>query len=109
MFPPQKDFVAKAGIKSLDDYQDLWNEAAGDIEGFWGRLAAELHWFKPFSKVLQWNEPFAQWFVGGQTNASYNCLDAHLKTPKRSKAALIWEGEPGEERTLTYQELHHEV
>ena len=63
----------------------------------------------PITKVLEWNEPFAKWFVGGQTNASYNCLDAHLGTPTQNKAAIIWEGEPGEERTLTYQQLHREV
>ena len=60
-------------------------------------------------KVLEWNEPFAKWFVGGQTNASYNCLDAHLGTPRQNKAAIIWEGEPGDKRTLTYQQLHREV
>src|SRR5262249_34223054 len=68
-----------------------------------------LHWFQPYTDVLQWNEPFAQWFAGGKTNASYNCLDAHLNSATRNKAAIVWEGEPGEERTLTYQQLHHEV
>jgi acetyl-CoA synthetase len=109
LFPPSAEFAAKARIGSLADYEALWNEAAADIEGFWGELAAELRWFKPYSKVLEWNEPFAKWFVGGQTNASYNCLDAHLDGPRRNKAALIWEGEPGDERTLTYQQLHREV
>ena len=74
----------------------MWDEAAGDIDGFWGKLAGELHWFKPYTKVLEWNEPFAQWFVGGQTNVSYNCLDVHLARPRQNKAALIWEGEPGD-------------
>ena len=109
MFPPPAEFAAKAGIKSLAEYETLWKEAADDIEGFWGRLAGELHWFQPYSKVLEWKEPFAKWFVGGKTNASYNCLDAHLRSATRNKAAIIWEGEPGDERTLTYQELHHEV
>jgi acetyl-CoA synthetase len=109
LFPPPAEFAAKAQIKSLAEYQALWNEAAGDIEKFWAKLAGELHWFKPYSKVLQWDEPFANWFVGGQTNASYNCLDAHLNSATRNKAAIIWEGEPGEERTLTYQQLHREV
>jgi acetyl-CoA synthetase len=109
LFPPTAEFAAKARISSLADYEALWNEANEDIEGFWGELAAELRWFTPYTKVLEWNEPFAKWFVGGQTNASYNCLDAHLDGPRRNKAALIWEGEPGDQRTLTYQQLHREV
>ncbi len=109
LFPPSADFAAKARIGSLAAYEAMWKEAAADIEKFWGKLAGELHWFKPFTKVLEWNEPFAKWFLGGQTNVSYNCLDAHLGTPRRNKAAIIWEGEPGEERTLTYQQLHREV
>ena len=109
LFPPPAEFAAKARIGSLAAYEAMWKEAAGDIEKFWGKLAGELHWFSPFSKVLEWNEPFAKWFVGGKTNASYNCLDVHLNSPERNKAALIWEGEPGEERTLTYQQLHHQV
>jgi acetyl-CoA synthetase len=108
-FPPMAEFASKARIGSLAEYETLWNEANEDIEGFWGELAAELRWFKPYSKVLEWNEPFAKWFVGGQTNASYNCLDAHLDGPRRNKAAIIWEGEPGDQRTLTYQQLHREV
>ncbi|HZZ29079.1 MAG TPA: acetate--CoA ligase [Pirellulales bacterium] len=109
LFPPPPEFSAKARIKSLAEYEKLWNEAAADIENFWGNLASELHWFQPYTKVLEWNEPFAQWFVGGKTNASFNCLDAHLKSATRNKPALVWEGEPGEERTLTYAELHQEV
>ncbi len=79
LFPPPKEFAAKARIGSLEQYEKLWNEAADDLEGFWGKMANELHWFKPYTKVLEWNEPFAKWFVGGQTNVSYNCLDAHLE------------------------------
>ena len=109
VFPPPLEFSAQARIKSLAEYQALWNEAKDDVEGFWARHAAELHWFEPYSKVLEWNEPFAQWFVGGKTNASYNCLDAHLGTWRKNKAALIWDGEPGDTRTLTYQQLHREV
>jgi acetyl-CoA synthetase len=97
-------------ISSLAQYEQLYQKALEDPEGFWGELARqELHWFTPFSKVLEWREPFAQWFVGGQTNVAYNCLDAHLTTHRRHKAALIWEGEPGEQRVLTYDELHREV
>ena len=109
LFPPPAEFSAKARIKSLAEYEKIWKEAAADIEKFWGQHAAELHWFKPFDKVLEWNEPFAQWFVGGQTNIAYNCLDIHLDTPRKNKAALIWEGEPGDRRVYTYQTLHHEV
>ena len=109
IFAPSFEFSAKARIKSMEEYEKLWQEAAADLPGFWGRLAGELHWFKPYQKVLEWNEPFAQWFVGGQTNASYNCLDVHLNTPRRNKAAYIWEGEPGDVRVLTYQMLHTEV
>ena len=78
LFPPPAEFAAKARIGSLAEYERMWEEAAADPEGFWGRLAGELHWFKPYEEVLRWNEPLAEWFVGGQTNVSYNCLDAHL-------------------------------
>ena len=81
LFPPPKEFAAKARIGSMEQYEKLWKEAAADLEGFWGKMADELHWFKPYTKVLEWNEPFAKWFVGGQTNVSYNCLDAHLTRP----------------------------
>jgi acetyl-CoA synthetase len=109
-FPPTAEFVSKAQIGSMKAYEELYGRAKADPEKFWGDLAREeLHWFETFGRVLEWNEPFAKWFVGGKTNASYNCLDAHLTTHRRNKAALIWEGEPGEQRTLTYQQLHREV
>src|SRR5262245_3282200 len=108
-FPPTAEFVSKALIDAKK-YEALYAAARADPQKFWGELAkSELHWFAPFGTVLEWNEPFAKWFVGGQTNVSYNCLDAHLTTARRNKAALIWEGEPGEQRTLTYQQLHREV
>jgi acetyl-CoA synthetase len=116
IFRPPKDFVNRAHIKSLAAYRKLYNESIRSPEKFWGKQAKnELVWFKPFTKVLQWKEPFAKWFIGGRLNVSYNCLDRHLGTPIANKAALIWEGEPagpgkpGEERTLTYKQLHHEV
>ena len=110
LFPPTPEFAARAKIGSLAAYQKLYDEAKADPVAFWSKLAREeLHWFKPFDKGLQWDEPFAKWFVGGQTNVSYNCLDAHLNGPTRNKAAFIWEGEPGDTRTLTYQQLHREV
>src|SRR5712692_9506155 len=108
-FPPPKEFAARAHIKSLAEYEKLWQRAKDDPEGFWGEQAKELFWFKPWNKVLVWNEPFAQWFVGGQINVSYNCLDRHLTGPRKNKAAIIWEGEPGDSRVLRYQDLHREV
>jgi len=110
LFPPTEEFSSKARFKSMEEYQKVWDEAAADPEKFWGDMAKEeLHWFKPFDKALEWNEPFAKWFVGGETNVSYNCLDAHLNTPHANKAAIIWEGEPGDSRVLTYRMLHREV
>jgi acetyl-CoA synthetase len=109
-FPPPAEFAQRARIGSIQAYEKLWQEAAADTASFWAKLARqELHWFKPFDKALDWQEPFAHWFVGGQTNVSYNCLDVHLGTARQNKAALIWEGEPGEQRVLTYQMLHREV
>ncbi len=109
LFPPSQEFSSKARIKTMAEYEALWQRAKDDPEGFWGEWAKELHWFKPFEKVLKWNEPFAEWFVGGQTNISYNCLDVHLTTWRRNKVAYIWEGEPGDVRVLTYEMLHREV
>ncbi len=110
LFPPSAEFSADARIKSMEEYQQLWDEANDNNEAFWDKLAQEeLHWFETYSQVLQWDEPFAKWFVGGKTNVAYNCLDRHLDTPVANKAAILWEGEPGDQRTLTYQQLHHEV
>jgi len=116
VFKPQKEFSGKAHVKSLAQYRKLYNESIRSPEKFWGKQAKdELIWFKPWNKVLQWKVPFAKWFVGGKLNVSFNCLDRHLGTPTANKAALIWEGEPaapgkpGEERTLTYKQLHREV
>ena len=116
VFPPAESFSTRAHIRSLTQYRKLYRESIQRPAAFWGRQGrAELVWFKPWKKVLQWKLPDAKWFVGGRLNASYNCLDRHLGTPTANKAALIWEGEPagpgqaGEERTLTYQQLHHEV
>ena len=109
LFPPTAEFVQRTQIDTAK-YEEMYARAKADPEKFWGELAkTELHWFQPFGKVLEWNEPFAKWFVGGQTNASYNCLDVQLATPRRDKIALIWEGEPGDQRVLTYQHLHREV
>ena len=110
LFPPSQEFVSRAQISSAGDYQELWDAANQDSEAFWEKLAREeLHWFQPFEKVLEWNEPFAKWFTGGTTNVSYNCVDKHLGTPNENKTAILWEGEPGDTRTLTYKQLHEEV
>ncbi|MBP0019477.1 MAG: acetate--CoA ligase [Cyanobacteria bacterium SBLK] len=109
-FPPPADFAANATIGSMEKYKELYDKAASDPEGFWGELAEqELHWFEKWDKVLDWQPPFAKWFVGGKLNLSYNCLDRHLTTWRKNKAALIWEGEPGDSCTLTYAQLHREV
>jgi acetyl-CoA synthetase len=108
-FPPPAEFSARAWVKSRDEYEALYKRAEADPETFWAECARNLHWFKPFNKTLEWNFPFAKWFLGGTINASYNCLDRHLEGPRRNKAALIWEGEPGDSRVLTYQMLADEV
>ena len=108
-FEPPAEFSRGAHIKSLAEYEQLYNESVDDPEKFWSRIASELHWFKQWDKVLEWNCPWAKWFVGGQINLSYNCLDRHISGPRKNKAAIIWESEPGEVRTLTYQQLHREV
>ncbi len=109
VFPPAADFAAEAQVKSLADYERLYQHSIEDPERFWGSIANELHWFTPWTRVLEWKAPDAKWFVGATTNLSYNCLDRHLSTSRRNKAAIIWEGEPGERRVLTYQMLHREV
>ncbi|HEY9797321.1 MAG TPA: acetate--CoA ligase [Leptolyngbyaceae cyanobacterium] len=110
LFPPAAEFSRQAHIKSLEEYQQLYEKAKADPQKFWADLAeTELHWFGTWDTVLDWQPPFAKWFVGGKINISYNCLDRHLTTWRRNKAALIWEGEPGDSRTLTYAQLHREV
>jgi acetyl-CoA synthetase len=109
VFKPNKEFASLAIIKSRAEYDRLCNKAEKDPEGFWGNLAKELVWAKPWKKVVTWKLPYAKWFVGGKINVSYNCLDRHLETFRKNKAALIWEGEPGDSRTLTFQDLHREV
>jgi acetyl-CoA synthetase len=109
MFPPPKEFAAAAQVKSFEEYEELYAEAAADPEAFWAKQAEDLHWFRKWDTVLEWNEPFAKWFVGGKINIAYNCLDRHLETSRRNKAAIIWEGETGEIKTITYLQLHQEV
>ncbi len=114
-FKPSAAFAKLAHVKSLAQYRKLYHESLHSPKTFWTRMAKELHWFKPWKKLVEWDEPFAKWFVGGRINLSYNCLDRHLDGPRRNKAAIIWEGEPagfgnpGEHRVLTYTDLHREV
>jgi acetyl-CoA synthetase len=109
VFPPPEEFRSRARISSDEDYRRMCSEAEADPEKFWGKVASELHWFEPWQKVLDWNAPWVKWFVGGKLNLSYNCLDRHAAGWRRNKAAIIWEGEPGEVETLTYQQLLVEV
>ena len=109
VFPPPAEFAAKAHIKSLAEYEHMYRRSVEDPESFWEEAARELHWFKPWDTVLEWNEPWVKWFVGGKTNLCYNCVDRHALGSKRDKVAILWEGEPGEIRKLTFGDLHAEV
>ena len=110
LFQPPEKFVQTAQIKGIEQYKELYEKAKSNPEEFWAELAeTELDWFQKWDKVLEWQPPFAKWFINGKINISYNCLDRHLTTWRRNKAALIWEGEPGDSRTITYAQLHREV
>jgi acetyl-CoA synthetase len=109
VYPPPADFARQAHIKSLEEYRALWQRAYDDPEGFWAEQAKIVDWFAPWTKVLEWNEPFAKWFVDGRLNACWNCVDRHVATWRRNKVAIIWEGEPGDTRVLRYLDLHREV
>ena len=104
-FPPSKEWERNATITDAGVYE----RAARDPEAFWAGLAQELEWIEPWTEVLRWKPPQAEWFVGGKINASANCLDRHVRTARRNKAALVWEGEPGDRRTLTYWDLYQQV
>ena len=104
-FEVPEEFRKNANIKD----KDIYEKAAADPEKFWAGFAEELHWFKKWKKVLDWKPPHARWFVEGKLNVSYNCLDRHITSWRRNKAAIIWEGEPGDQRTLTYWDLYREV
>src|SRR6266540_388483 len=109
VFKPSRDFAKNMRIKSLGQYRRMYRESIRHPAKFWAREASELVWRAPWKKVLEWKVPFAKWFVGGKLNISENCLDRHLTGLRRNKAAIIWEGEPGDKRTLTYQQLQREV
>ncbi len=109
-FPPTPEFSQQACIGSMEDYQAEYRRSIADPEAYWAEVASELHWFKPWDRVLNEDEkPFFKWFEGGKTNLAYNCIDRHIANGDRNKAALIWEGEPGDSRVLTYFDLYREV
>ncbi len=105
VFPPSADWQAHARVTD----PDIYARAAADPEAFWSTFAVALEWMEPWTQVLDWQPPHAKWFVGGRLNVAANCLDRHVRTPRRNKAAIIWEGEPGDRRTLTYFDLHRLV
>jgi acetyl-CoA synthetase len=110
IYQPDAEFKKRANVQDMEQYCDLYRRAEQRPEEFWGELAkSELAWFEPWSHVFEWQPPFVKWFVGGKINASYNCLDRHLETPRKNKVAILWEGEPGEQRAISYQELHRLV
>jgi acetyl-CoA synthetase len=106
---PSKEFSKKARIGSMAEYEKLYKHSIEKPEKFWASEAKELTWQKPFTKVLKWKAPDAQWFLGGKINVAENCVDRHAFGPRANKAAIIWEGEPGDTRTITYSQLHREV
>jgi len=106
VIPPPPDLKAHAHIQ---DYETAYKPSIADPEKFWDGVARELHWFSPWNKVLDWNYPWAKWFVGATCNISYNCLDRHVQTWRKNKVAVIWVGEEGQERILTYGELYRQV
>jgi len=108
-FPPPPAFAAAAHVKSAAEYEAIYARAAADPEGFWAEIAGALTWASPWDKVLDWKLPDARWFVGGTLNVSVNCVDRHAATWRKNKAAIIFEGEPGDTRVLTYGQLHREV
>jgi acetyl-CoA synthetase len=106
VFECSDEFRAQAHVRGMEEDERLYQEAETNPEQFWGEIASQLHWFKPWDRVLDWACPWAKWFSGGQIN---NCLDRHVASHRRDKAAIIWEGEPGEVQTLTDQQLPIEV
>src|ERR1700722_12755725 len=104
-FPPSEEFKQRANWND----SEIYDRAAGNPEAFWAEQAKNLDWFTPWQTVLEWNAPWAKWFVGGKLNVAHNCVDRHAHSPRRNKAAIIWEGEPGDSRVFTYGMLEREV
>ncbi|MBL48307.1 MAG: acetate--CoA ligase [Roseibacillus sp.] len=109
VFKPSRKFSKKARVSSMAQYRRMYKESIEKPSTFWAREARELHWQKRWQKVLDWKAPFAKWFTGARLNVCENCVDRHLTNGRKNKAAIIWEGEPGDKRVLTYQQLHREV
>lgn len=109
VFLPSPEFSSNARISSLAQYKKLYRQSIKEPEVFWGNEASELSWHKPWSQVLKWKAPFAQWFVGGKLNVAENCVDRHARSHRRNKAAIIFEGEPGDQRVITYGQLQRDV
>ncbi|HUI76937.1 MAG TPA: AMP-binding protein, partial [Bryobacteraceae bacterium] len=109
VYPPSPAFVERAHVRGMEGYRALYQKAAEKPEEFWGELAGnELFWFEKWSHVFEWEPPVAKWFVGGKTNVCFNCVDRHLTT-RKNKTAILWEGEPGDQRQISYEELHRLV
>jgi acetyl-CoA synthetase len=110
VYPPGEEFTRRANVSGMEAYRALYERARQAPEEFWGELAEkEIFWFQKWSHVFEWDPPQVKWFTGATTNVAYNCLDRHLTTPRKNKAAILWEGEPGDQRAITYQELHRLV
>jgi acetyl-CoA synthetase len=109
VFPPPADFAAKAHVSGMAAYEELYRRSIEEPDAFWAEVAGELDWFTPWTKVLDWKAPHAKWFVGGKLNLCHNCVDRHALGKRAEKTAILWEGEPGEVRKLTFRELHGEV
>ena len=109
VFPPPAEFAESARVGSMAAYEAMAARARKDPDGFWAEVAKELTWSTPWQRVLDWQSPDARWFVGARTNITVNCLDRHLDGPRKNKAALLFEGEPGDTRVLTYHQLHRAV
>src|SRR5262245_11179578 len=108
-FPPSPELAQLAHVKSFAEYEALYERAVNDPEGFWAEVARELTWAEPWRQVLEWKLPDAKWFLGGKLNLSVNCLDRHVATWRKNKAAILFEGEPGDTRVMTYGQLHRDV
>ena len=108
-FPPTPEFARQAHVKSFAEYEALYARAAADPDGYWAEVAGELQWAEKWRQVVDWKLPDAKWFLGGKLNVSVNCLDRHVATWRKNKAAIVFEGEPGDSRVMTYGQLHREV